>query len=81
MMKQYPYEVTYKLNSTGNNRFSKRVEAACQAEAKRLFEADMPSATILYATPLPQNRRRLKEHKLILSFIISFGELLLWQYV
>ena len=57
MMKQYPYEVTYKLNSTGNKRFSKRVEAACQAEAKRLFEADMPSATILYATPLPQNRR------------------------
>jgi len=57
MMKQYPYEVTYKLNSTGNKRFSKRVEAACQAEAKRLFEADMPSATILYATPLPQNKR------------------------
>ena len=56
MMKQYPYEVTYKLNSTGNKRFNKE-QAACQAEAKRLFEADMPSATILYATPLPQNRR------------------------
>jgi hypothetical protein len=57
MMKQYPYEVTYKLNSTGNKRFNKRVEAASQAEAKRLFESDMPSATILFATPLPQNRR------------------------
>ena len=56
MMKQYPYQVTYKLKSTGNKRLSKRVEAACQVEAKRLFEADMPSATILYATPLPQNR-------------------------
>ena len=31
-MKQYPYEVTYKLNSTGNKRFNKRVEAASQAE-------------------------------------------------
>ena len=57
MMKQYPYEIAYKLNSTGNKRLKKRVDAACQAEAKRLFEADMPSATILYATPLPQNRR------------------------
>ena len=56
-MKQYPYEVTYKLNSTGNKRFNKRVEAASQAEAKRLFESDMPSATILFTTPLPQNRR------------------------
>ena len=55
MMKQYPYEITYKLKSTGNKRLKKRVEASHQAEAKRLFEADMPSATILYATPLPQN--------------------------
>jgi hypothetical protein len=57
MMKQYPYEIAYKLNSTGNKRLKKRVDAACQAEAQRLFQADMPSATILYATPLPQNRR------------------------
>ena len=57
MMKQYPYEITYKLKSTGNKRLKKRVDASHQAEAKRLFEADMPSATILYATPLPQNRR------------------------
>ena len=57
MMKQYSYEIAYKLNSTGNKRLKKRIDAACQAEAKRLFEADMPSATILYATPLPQNKR------------------------
>jgi hypothetical protein len=56
MLKQYPYEVTYKLDSTGNKRFKKRVEASHQAEAKKLFEASMPSATILYATPLPQNK-------------------------
>ena len=55
-MKQYPYQVTYKLKSTGNKRFTKKVEASHQAEAKRLFEADMPSATVLYATPMPQNR-------------------------
>ena len=55
-MKQYPYQVTYKLKSTGNKRFTKRVEASHQAVAKRLFEADMPSATVLYATPMPQNR-------------------------
>jgi hypothetical protein len=55
-MKQYPYQVTYKLKSFGNKRFNKKVEAACQAEAKRLFEADMPSATILYTTSMPQNR-------------------------
>ena len=55
MMKQYPYEIAYKLNSTGNKRLKKRVDAACQAEAQRLFQADMPSATILYARALPQN--------------------------
>ena len=55
MMKQYPYEIAYKLKSTGNKRLKKRVDAACQAEAQRLFEADMPSATILYARALPQN--------------------------
>ena len=55
MMKQFPYEVTYKLNSTGNKRLKKRIDAACQAEAQRLFKADMPSATILYARALPQN--------------------------
>ena len=56
MQKQYPYEVTYKLASTGNKRFKKRVEASHQAEAKKLFEASMPAATIIYTTPLPQNK-------------------------
>ena len=56
MLKQYPYEVTYKLASTGNKRFKKRVEASHQAEAKKLFEASMPAATIIYTTPLPQNK-------------------------
>lgn len=56
-MKQYPYEITYKLNTTGNKRFTKRIEASHQGEAKKLFEAEMPSATIIYATPLPQNKR------------------------
>lgn len=55
MMKQYPYEITYKLKSTGNKRLKKRVDASHQAEAKRLFESEVPSAIILYATPLPQN--------------------------
>jgi hypothetical protein len=56
-MKQYPYEITYKLNTTGNKRFTKRIEASHQGEAKKLFEAEMPSATIIYATPIPQNKR------------------------
>ena len=54
-MKQYPYEITYKLNTTGNKRFTKRVEASHQGEAKNFWE--MPSATIICATPLPQNKR------------------------
>lgn len=56
-MKQYPYQITYSLKSTGNKRFTKRVEASHQAEAKRLFEAEIPSATVLFATPLPTNKR------------------------
>ncbi|AOV61688.1 hypothetical protein BOW92_gp029 [Synechococcus phage S-WAM1] len=56
-MKQYPYEITYKIPSSGNKRFTKRVDASHQQEAKRLFEASVPSATILFATPLPQNKR------------------------
>ena len=51
-MKQYPYEITYKLNTTGNKRFTKRVEASHQGEAKKLFEAEMPlqlsSALLLF---------------------------------
>ena len=57
-MKQYPYEIAYKLNSTGNKRLKKRVDAACQAEARKLFEASMPSAEIRSAHPLPQNYKR-----------------------
>jgi|5B_taG_2_1085324.scaffolds.fasta_scaffold07682_9 hypothetical protein len=56
MMKQYPYEITYKLKSTGNKRLTKRIDASHQAEAKRLFESDIPSATILFTKPLPQNK-------------------------
>lgn len=56
-MKQYPYEITYSLKSMGNKRFKKRVDAAHQGEAKRLFEADMPTANFICATALPQNKR------------------------
>lgn len=56
-MKQYPYEVTYSLKTMGNKRFKKRLEASHQGEAKRLFEADMPTANLICVTALPQNKR------------------------
>jgi len=55
MYKQYPYEITFKLPSTGNKRFKERVTASHQNEAKKLFQAGKPSAIIVNARPLPQN--------------------------
>lgn len=55
-MKQYPYMITYRLTSTGNRNHFKQVEASHQAEAKKLFEASMPSAKIISAHPMPQNK-------------------------
>ena len=34
----------------------KESKTSHQAEAKKLFEASMPAATIIYTTPLPQNK-------------------------
>lgn len=55
-MKQYPYMITYTLNSTGNRHHFKKVEASHQSEARKLFEAEIPSAKFICATALPQNR-------------------------
>ena len=55
-MKQYPYMITYRLTSTGNRNHFKQIEASHQAEAKKLFEASMPSAKIISAHPMPQNK-------------------------
>jgi len=55
-MKQYPYQITYTLNSTGNRHHFKKVMAASQNEAKKLFEADMPTAKYICAIAQPQNR-------------------------
>lgn len=44
------YEVTYRLPTTGSKRFKKLVEAAHQAEAKKLFQSEVPSASILSAS-------------------------------
>lgn len=55
-MKQYPYMITYRLQSTGNKNHFKQVEASHQGEAKKLFEALMPSARIICAHPMPQNK-------------------------
>ena len=57
-MKQYPYMITYRLPSTGNRYHYKHVDAASQNEAKKLFEASMPSAKITSAHALPQNYKR-----------------------
>ena len=54
-MKQYPYEITYKLPNNPNRRYKKRVEAAYMAEAKQLFEASNPAATVVLAVPLASN--------------------------
>ena len=55
MMKQYPYMITYRLASTGNKNHFKHVDASHQGEAKKLFEASMPSAKVICAHALPQN--------------------------
>ena len=55
IMKQYPYQITYKLHSTGNKRLKENVQGACASEARKIFEASKPSATVLTTTPLPQN--------------------------
>ena len=58
MMKQYPYMITYLLPTTGNRYHYKQIDASCQSEAKKLFEASMPSAIIRSAHSLPQNYKR-----------------------
>lgn len=55
-MKQYPYQITYTLKSTGNRHHFKKVMAASQSEAKKLFEADMPTGKYICAIAMPQNR-------------------------
>ena len=55
-MRQYPYEITYKLPNNPNRRYKKRVEASYMAEAKQLFESSNPSAIVILAVPLPANR-------------------------
>lgn len=55
-MKQYPYMITYRLQSTGNKNHFKQVEASHQGEAKKLFEASMPSAKVICAHAMPQNK-------------------------
>lgn len=55
-MKQYPYMITYTISSTGNRHHFKKVMASCQSEAKKLFEADMPTSKYICATAMPQNR-------------------------
>ena len=57
MMKQYPYQICYTMKSTGNRHHYKMYEASCQSEAKKLFEADMPSCKYICAVAQPQNRR------------------------
>ena len=56
MMKQYPYMITYRLQSTGNKNHFKQVDASHQGEAKKLFEASMPSAKVICAHAMPQNK-------------------------
>ena len=55
MITQYPYMVTYRLKATGRKYHYKKVDATHQAEAMRIFEASMPSATVVSAHALPQN--------------------------
>ena len=55
-MRQYPYEITYKLDHNPNRRYKQRVEASYMAEAKQLFQASNPSATVIHAVPLASNR-------------------------
>jgi len=47
------YEVTYHLPTTGAKRHKTTVTAVHQLEAKKLFEASMPSAQFLTARQLP----------------------------
>ena len=55
-MKQSPYMITYRLQSTGNKNHFKQVEASHLGEAKKLFEASMPSAKVICAHAMPQNK-------------------------
>ena len=55
MITEYPYMVTYRLKATGRKYHYKKVDATHQAEAMRIFEASMPSATVVSAHALPQN--------------------------
>lgn len=55
-MKQYPYMITYTLPTTGNKHHFRKVQATHQAEAKKLFEAEMPSAKYICSTAMPQNK-------------------------
>jgi|TARA_B100001059_G_scaffold186839_1_gene188824 hypothetical protein len=56
MIKQYPYMVTYRLSTTGNQKHHKRLTAGCATDAEKLFEESMPSASIVCTYALPQNR-------------------------
>ena len=56
MTKQYPYMVTYRLSTTGNQKHHKRLTAGCATDAEKLFEESMPSASIVCTYALPQNR-------------------------
>ena len=62
-MKQYPYMITYRLKTTGNKYHYKQVDATHQAEAKKLFEASMPSAVLVSAHALPQNYKQVNYGK------------------
>ncbi len=61
-MKQYPYQVTYKLKSFGNKRFNKKVEAACQAEAKQRREKD-PELQAQYKAQRKATRAKAKQER------------------
>ena len=75
MMKQYPYEVTYKLNSTGNKRFNKRVDAACQAETTIVFSRYAISNYFVCNTSTTEStmkslKKRNPEHIIIWAFMV-----------
>jgi len=55
MITEYPYMVTYRLKATGRKYHYKKVDATHQAEAMKIFETSMPSATVVSAHALSQN--------------------------
>ncbi len=63
MITEYPYMVTYRLKATGRKYHYKKVDATHQAEAMRIFEASMPSATVVSAHALPQNYKQVNYGK------------------